>query len=51
VPGLFSVPALRNHSIPFSKISGTIASVSTLLTIVGERKRPSTAGKGGLILG
>jgi hypothetical protein len=29
----------------------TVISVSTLLTIVGQRKRPSTAGNGGLIFG
>ncbi len=50
-PGDFSVPIERNQSTPLRKIHGTVAIVSTLLTVVGARYRPSTAGKGGRSLG
>ncbi len=45
------MPCLANASPPFARIQGTWASVSTLLMIVGQRKTPSTAGKGGLMRG
>jgi hypothetical protein len=48
VPPLFSGPSLAYHSPPFSMTSGTLAMVSTLLTIVGQPNRPTTAGKWGL---
>src|SRR5918996_1437439 len=46
-PGDFSVPMERNQSTPLRTIQGTVAIVSTLLTVVGARYRPSTAGNGG----
>ena len=36
VPLLFSVPILLNHSAPFNRITGTLAYVSTLFTLVGQ---------------
>ena len=47
VPGLFSVPMLRNHAGPLRKICGIFAYVSTLLRTVGFWKRPLSAGNGG----
>ena len=37
-PGDFSVPIDENHSGPFSRMQGTHAKVSTLLTTVGNPK-------------
>ena len=39
-PGLFSGPIERNQSAPRSTMCGTQASVSTLLTMVGQPKSP-----------
>ena len=47
VPLLFSVPRLANHSAPLSMITGTVASVFTLLMMVGFPSKPDCAGKGG----
>ncbi len=33
------------------RISGTVASVSTLFSSVGRRNAPETAGNGGLVVG
>ncbi|MNV81864.1 hypothetical protein D3C71_1755590 [compost metagenome] len=51
VPFDFSVPILAYHSAPFRIIWAILASVSTLLMIVGCPHNPSTAGKGGLGVG
>ena len=50
-PGDFSEPIARNQSTPLSKIGGTLAMDSTLLTTVGQAYRPATAGNGGLSRG
>ena len=47
-PSLSSVPIPANRSAPSRTMNGTHASVSTLLTIVGDWNRPETAGNGGL---
>ena len=47
VPGDFSVPMLANQFAPFTRMCGTLHSVSTLLMAVGLAYRPSTAGNGG----
>ena len=47
VPGLFSVPKLRNQSAPWKTMAGTLARVSTLLMMVGQWNRPDSNGKGG----
>src|SRR5215213_110421 len=39
------------HAAPFMMISGTAASVSTLLIVVGWPNTPDTAGNGGLMRG
>ena len=46
-PGDLSDPIDRNQSIPLSRIGGTLAMDSTLLTTVGQAYRPATAGNGG----
>ena len=51
VPPDFSGPSFANQSAPFWKMVGTAARVSTLFTTVGQPKRPTTAGKGGLSRG
>ncbi len=40
VPALDGVPNDLNQSLPFNKIGGTLANVSTLLTTVGFPKSP-----------
>ncbi len=45
VPGLFGVPTERNHSDPLATMSGTLASVSTLLSTEGFSHKPATGGK------
>src|SRR5919205_4409768 len=50
-PPFFSGPSAAYHSGPFWTISGTLQSVSTLLTAVGLPYRPTTAGNGGLLRG
>src|SRR3954468_4889899 len=47
-PPFFSGPSPANHSGPFTTMLGTLQSVSTLLTAVGQPYRPTTAGNGGL---
>ena len=47
VPADFSVPILANSAPPLLRMNGTLISVSTLLTTVGPRYRPGTAGNGG----
>jgi hypothetical protein len=47
-PPFFSGPIAANHSAPRVITSGTLQSVSTLLTAVGHPQAPSTAGNGGL---
>ena len=42
-----SVPIAAYASAPISRMNGTAASVSTLLTSVGAAYRPATAGNGG----
>ena len=51
VPGEFSGPMLLNHFAPLLMITGTLASVSTLLRTVGSLKRPCSTVLGGLTLG
>ncbi len=48
VPLACSVPKPAYQPPPFSRIGGMLASVSTLLMIVGAPKRPFSKGKGGL---
>ncbi|SVC67688.1 uncharacterized protein METZ01_LOCUS320542, partial [marine metagenome] len=48
VPEVVSVPISLNHPEPFRTISGTYASVLTLLMLVGFCQRPAAAGNGGL---
>ena len=42
---------LLNQSAPFKRITGTLASVSTLLINVGLPNKPLFAGNGGLDFG
>ena len=51
VPFDFSVPTLAKFSAPSKKITGILAKVSTLLTIVGFPNNPDSAGNGGLTTG
>src|SRR5712664_2814740 len=51
VPPFFGVPRLAYFSPPSRMIAGTVLSVSTLLMIVGQPYRLTTAGNGGLIRG
>ena len=51
VPLLFSVPYLAYSSEPCNKIQGMLASVSTLLILVGFCHSPDSAGNGGRFLG
>ena len=48
VPALFSVPMPAYQSAPWLMITGTVASVLTLLMTVGFPHSPLVAGKGGL---
>src|SRR6185503_11558847 len=50
-PPFFSGPTDAYHSAPLRTISGTLQSVSTLLTAVGLPYSPTTAGNGGLLRG
>jgi hypothetical protein len=45
------VPIAANASPPSSSTSGTLASVSTLLTVVGRPNSPTWTGNGGLLRG
>mmetsp|Transcript_70310 Transcript_70310/g.187336 ORF Transcript_70310/g.187336 Transcript_70310/m.187336 type:complete len:256 (-) Transcript_70310:688-1455(-) len=51
VPRLFSRPMEANHDPPRRMMVGTTATVSTLVTVVGQPHRPTLAGKGGFNLG
>jgi hypothetical protein len=47
----FSVPMPANQSAPLSRMDGTLAIDSTLLTTVGQAYSPSIAGNGGFSRG
>ena len=47
-PALFLRPKDENHSGPRRRIVGATATVSTFVTVVGQPKTPTLAGKGGL---
>lgn len=51
VPVLFLRPRFANQSLPLRRMVGTSATVSTLVTVVGQPYRPTIAGNGGFILG
>ena len=51
VPFDFSVPIEANASAPSKIITGILAHVSTLLTLVGLPNKPLTAGNGGFNVG
>lgn len=51
VPWLFLRPKLANHSGPRRRMVGDTATVSTLVTVVGQPYSPTFAGKGGFSLG
>src|SRR5580765_4497814 len=50
-PPFFSGPRAAYHSAPLDTMSGTLHSVSTLLTAVGFPYNPTSAGNGGLLRG
>lgn len=47
VPLLFGLPKEENHEAPLLIIVGQTATVSTLVTVVGQLKTPLFAGNGG----
>ena len=47
MPGLSAVPTAPNPAAPELRITGTLWSVSTLLTTVGRPNRPTSVGNGG----
>ena len=51
VPLLPGLPKLLNQEAPRRKMVGQTATVSTLVTVVGQPKRPMLAGNGGLSRG
>lgn len=51
VPLLFGLPKDENHEAPLLMIVGQTATVSTLVTVVGQLKTPELAGNGGFNLG
>lgn len=51
VPEFRSRPNEANHEPPRRQIVGATATVSTLVTVVGQPNRPISAGNGGLSLG
>ena len=51
VPELFGRPNPLNQEAPLLIMVGTTATVSTLVTVVGQPYSPELAGKGGFILG
>ncbi len=51
VPWLFFLPKEANQSPPLLIIVGHTATVSTLVTVVGQPQSPALAGKGGFNLG
>jgi len=50
-PGSSLQPSPAYQAAPRFRMTGMFAMVSTLLMIVGQPNRPSTAGKGGLLRG
>ena len=51
VPGLLGVPVFLNSAAPRRRITGTLASVSTLFTTVGFWYSPFTVSRGGRLRG
>ena len=51
MPVEFSTPTFAYSSPPMAMIFGTDATVSTLLTSVGDAYSPSMAGNGGFVRG
>lgn len=51
VPRLFGLPKDENQDAVLLMIVGQTATVSTLVTVVGQLKTPLLAGNGGLSLG
>lgn len=51
MPALFLRPNDANHSGPRRRMVGATATVSTLVTVVGQPYRPTLAGNGGFSLG
>ncbi len=51
VPLLFGLPKEENQLAPLRIIVGQTATVSTLVTVVGQLKTPELAGNGGFSLG
>lgn len=51
VPRLLGLPKEANQLPPLLKMVGQTATVSTLVTVVGQLKTPELAGNGGLSLG
>ena len=51
VPLLFGLPNEVNHKLPLLIIVGQTATVSTLVTVDGQFRKPLFAGKGGFNLG
>lgn len=47
VPEFLGLPNETNHEPPLLQIVGATATVSTLATVVGQPKTPTSAGKGG----
>ena len=47
VPEFLGRPIPANHSPPRRQMSGATATVSTLVTVVGQPKTPTSAGNGG----
>ncbi len=51
VPRLLGRPKEENQEAPLRMMVGQTATVSTLVTVVGQLKTPLLAGKGGFSLG
>ena len=51
VPRLLGLPKEENQEAPLLMMVGQTATVSTLVTVVGQLKTPELAGNGGLSLG
>jgi hypothetical protein len=51
VPRLFGLPKEENQLPPLLMMVGQTATVSTLVTVVGQLKTPLLAGNGGFSLG
>ena len=47
LPVFLGLPNEANHSPPLLQIVGATATVSTLVTVVGQPKTPTSAGNGG----